>query len=79
MGFVKTRRLAAMRPPSPSAFAKATADERRTGKHPPTQKLLPSPRLLRTSRRTWQRGKAEGIPGDLGCYVDILMAGEVDA
>ena len=32
MGLVKTRRLAAMRPPSPSAFAKATADERRTGK-----------------------------------------------
>lgn len=57
MGLVKTKRLAAMRPPSPSAFAKATAGE----------------------RRTWQRVKAEGIPGDLGCYVDILMAGEVDA
>lgn len=23
--------------------------------------------------------KAEGIPVDLGCHVDILMAGEVDA
>lgn len=26
-----------------------------------------------------QRVKAEGISGDLDCYVDILMAGEVDA
>ncbi len=33
MGLVKTRRLAAMRPPTPSAFAKATAGERRTWQH----------------------------------------------
>ena len=34
MGLVKTRRLAAMHPPSPSAYAEATADRwlRRTGK-----------------------------------------------
>lgn len=35
--------------------------------------------LVKTRRLAAQRGKAEGIPGDLGCYVDILMAGEVDA
>ena len=34
MGLVKTRRIAAMHPPSPSAYAEATADRRlrRTGK-----------------------------------------------
>ena len=41
------RRLTAVCPPSSAAYAKATADERRTGKHPAALKL----------RRIWQRAK----------------------
>ena len=35
--------------------------------------------LVKTRRLAAMRAKAEGIPVDLGCRVDILVAGEVDA
>ena len=34
--------------------------------------------LVKTRRLAAQRAKAKGIPMDLGCRVDILMAGELD-
>ena len=35
--------------------------------------------LVKTRRLAATRAKVEGIPVDLGCRVDILVAGEVDA
>ena len=34
---------------------------------------------VKICRLAVQCSKAEGIPMDLGCHVDILVAGEVDA
>ena len=34
--------------------------------------------LVKTRRLAAMHVKAEGIPVDLGCRVDILMAGELD-
>ena len=35
--------------------------------------------LMETRGLAAQRAKAKGIPVDLGCRVDILVVGEVDA